>query len=234
MTAIPYCGPAPAPGGVLAAWNLDPLLLAALAALAWMLRNSVARTHWGLGVLLIAYVSPICSLSAGLFAARSVHHLLIVFAAAPLLAGAVRGSRIPLIPALLLHVIVFWAWHVPGIYSAALSSDLAYWIGQVALLGSGVLFWAALFRHDTSGPSAFFAMIAMVMQMGLLGAVITFAPQALYVPHYLTTQQYGLSPLQDQQLSGLIMWVGSLPLTVLAGWAVLARLLRWIEREAAA
>ena len=234
MTGIPYCGPAPAPGAILSAWNLDPLLLVALGALAWLLRGETRQVHWGLATLFLAYVSPICALSAGLFAARSLHHLLIVFAAAPLLAGLFRSVRVPLSLALLLSVFVFWAWHVPGVYQAVLSSDAAYWLGQIALLGSSALFWSGLFRRETSGPPAFFALIALVMQMGLLGAIITFAPQALYTPHLLTTQQYGFSPLEDQQLAGLIMWVGSLPLTVLAGWAVLARLFRRIGREATA
>jgi putative membrane protein len=131
-------------------------------------------------------------------------------------------------------VLVFWAWHAPPVYEAALASDALYWVGQAALLGTSMLLWSALFQRDTSGLAAFFALLATIMQMGLLGAIITLAPQALYAPHYLTTQQYGLSPLEDQQIAGLIMWAGSLPLTVLAGWAVLARLFSRIERELAA
>ncbi len=234
MNAIPYCGPAPAPGMVYAAWNLDPVLLAALAAAFWLLRAQPARVQLGLGLLAVAYVSPLCGLSAGLFSARSVHHLLVVFGAAPLLSRLLRARGIPLTAAFALNVGVFWGWHVPAAYQWALSSDAAYWLSQAALLGSSMLLWSALFRRDASGPHVFFALVAMVMQMGLLGAIITFAPQALYAPHFLTTQQYGLSPLEDQQLAGLIMWVGSLPLTALAGWAVLARLFSRFGREATA
>jgi len=234
MNAIPYCGPAPAPGMIPAAWNLDPVLLAVLAAAFWLLRAQPARVQLGLGLLAVAYVSPLCGLSAGLFSARSVHHLLVVFGAAPLLSRLFRARGIPLLAAFALNVGVFWGWHVPAAYQWALSSDAAYWLGQAALLGSSMLLWSALFRPDASGPHVFFALVAMVMQMGLLGAIITFAPQALYAPHFLTTQQYGLSPLEDQQLAGLIMWVGSLPLTALAGWAVLARLFSRFGREATA
>ncbi len=39
------------------------------------------------------------------------------------------------------------------------------------------------------------------------GALITFAPRALYTPHLLTTAAWNLTPLQDQQLGGAIMWV---------------------------
>lgn len=234
MTAVPYCGPAPDPGAIHIAWNFDPVLLAALAAAAWLLRDRPVRVQVGLGLLAIAYVSPLCALSAGLFSARAAHHLLVVFGAAPLIAELLRARRIPLVHAFLLNVAVFWAWHLPSAYSWALSSDLAYWLGQAALLGSSALLWSALFRREVSAPAAFFILIAMVMQMGLLGAIITFAPQALYVPHFLTTQQYGLLPLEDQQLAGLLMWVGSLPLTVAAGWAVLARLFSRLQGEATA
>ncbi|MBU1755669.1 MAG: cytochrome c oxidase assembly protein [Alphaproteobacteria bacterium] len=233
VTPIPYCGPAPAPGDIWMAWNLDAVLIATLALAAWLVRSRPLPVQIGLGVLALAYVSPICALSAGLFSARSVHHLLIVFGAAPLLVGAVRLPKVPLSAAFAASVIVFWAWHVPAIYQWALASDAAYWLGQAALLATSVLFWQTLLRRDTSAPAAFFTLIAMVMQMGLLGALITFAPDPLYAPHYLTTLQYGISPLEDQQLAGLIMWVGSLPLSLLAGWAVLARALRRFQTAAA-
>lgn len=217
------------PNAIWAAWNLDPILIAALLLAAWSLRGKTLQSQMGLAALMLAYVSPICALSAGLFSARSLHHLLIVFAAAPLLVGAVRLPKVPLAAAFGLSVIVFWGWHVPAIYRWALAGDAAYWLGQAALLVTSVLFWQALLRRETSGPAAFLTLIAMVMQMGLLGALITFAPAPLYVPHLFTTLQYGVSPLEDQQLAGLIMWVGSLPLSLLAGWSVLARAFQRLE-----
>lgn len=234
MAAIPYCGPAPQPDGILAAWNLDPVLLGGLAVLAWLLRRQKARVGIGLGLLVIAYVSPLCGLSAGLFSARTVHHLVIVFGAAPLLAEALRMRRVPLVPAFFLHLVVFWLWHVPAVYEQALSSDLAYWAGQFAMLGSAVLFWRALSQEDNSPTGVFFVVAGMVMQMGMLGAVLTFAPDALYVPHYFTTARYGLGVVEDQQLAGLLMWVASLPLTICAAWPPLARLGQQAQRRIAA
>ena len=144
MPAVPYCGPAPLPGAAIGAWNFDPLLLAALALAAWFLRPQPRASQAGLGLLVLAYVSPICSLSSGLFSVRAAHHLLVVYAAAPLLAGQLARlpvdlSKVPLSAALVLHVAVMWAWHLPLAYGWALSSDLAYWLGQVALLGSALL-----------------------------------------------------------------------------------------------
>jgi putative membrane protein len=237
MIPVPYCGPSPHPGAIHTAWNLDPFVIAALLGAAWLLRRQPMSVQAGLALLGVAFVSPLCAMTAGLFSARSAHHLLIVFGAAPLLApllAPLRLGRVGLLPAFALSVAVFWLWHVPAAYAWALSSDSAYWLGQAALLGSAMLLWHALARSSHAAPVAFLVLIGTIMQMGLLGAILTFAPKAFYAPHFLTTQQYGLSPLEDQQLAGLLMWIGSLPLSVVAGWAVLARLFARMQREATA
>lgn len=229
-----YCGPAPLPGALPWSWNFDPILIAALVVL-WFLWPRNAASTWGAALLAIIFVTPICALSAGLFSARSIHHVLTVLVAAPVLALAKpKLPNVPLSGALLFHVLIFWAWHIPGLYLWALSSHAAYWLGQIALIGSAVLFWNALFRRTTSVPGLFFALIAMAMQMGFLGAIITFAPQAVYAPHFATASLYGLTPLEDQQLAGLIMWVASLPLTFAAAWPALRCHLQELKREAAA
>src|SRR3546814_11484875 len=75
---------------------------------------------------------------------------------------------------------------------------------QLSLLASAAAFWGALRR--VSSPTAILLLLAMMVQMGLLGALITFAGAPLYAPHYATTMVWGLTPLEDQQLAGLIMW----------------------------
>ncbi len=229
----PYCGRAPLPEDLWLRWNWDPVLLAALtAALVGgivLMRNAPRqRLAWGTGcaVLLVAFVSPLCALSSALFAARSLHHLLVVALAGPLIGYALarvwRGGPPGLVAGA--HILIFWAWHVPGPYGAALSSDVIYWIMQGLLLGSAILFWTALYNAP-HGAAQIGALLAGVVQMGLLGAIITFAPQPLYAPHFLTTSLYGLSALEDQQLAGLIMWVASLPLFLGAGAPLLRRFL---------
>jgi putative membrane protein len=84
--------------------------------------------------------------------------------------------------------------------------------------------WAAIGR--ASAPSGVAALLATMVQMGLLGALITFAGSALYAPHLLTTQGWGLSPIEDQQLAGLIMWAPGSALylfaALLIGWRLLS------------
>jgi putative membrane protein len=62
------------------------------------------------------------------------------------------------------------------------------------------------------------------MQMGLLGAVLTFAGHPLFLWHLTTTQVWGLSPLRDQQLGGTLMWVPGIALFLFAALRSLSRL----------
>lgn len=230
-SGLPYCGSAPLPGEIWLRWNWDPLLLALLAA-AFALgavlfrRARYERLAWfsGMAALVVAFVSPLCALSSGLFAVRSLHHLLVVALAAPLLGYTLAGRfrSLPLGILTGVHILAFWAWHAPSLYSAALSDDFVYWIMQALLLGSGILFWAALYGARNFAAQVG-ALLAAVIQMGLLGAIITFAPQPIYAPHFLTAGLYGLSALEDQQLAGLIMWVASLPLILAAGAPLVRR-----------
>lgn len=242
MAAVAYCGPPPAPDVWLLRWNADPVLLLGLLALGVIMLRWAEdeRQHRASGativVLLLAFVSPICALSSALFSARIAHHLLLVLVAAPLLALALpRWRAPPLWLAAILHAAVFWLWHAPLPYAWALGSDAAYWLMELSLIGTAVSFWAAVVRHGRGEPaSAVITLMAVMAQMGLLGALLTFAGRPLYAAHFLTTAAWGLTPLEDQQLAGLLMWVpGSLPylgaaVLLGAGWLVpRARADRW-------
>lgn len=226
---IPYCGPGSTPADWLARWNLDPVLLAVLVlglAAAWTAprMDRVRRlTLAGAGlVLVLAFVSPLCALSSALFAARVSHHVLLVAVAAPLLALAAPSPPAAIarwLPGLVVvQAAVLWLWHAPAPYAAALSSDVVYWLMQLSLLATATGFWWTL--RAASAPAAVAALAATMVQMGLLGALITFAPQPLYAPHFATTAVWGLSALEDQQLAGLIMWAPA------AGFYLGAALLR--------
>jgi putative membrane protein len=227
------CGPAPVPQEILERWNLDPVLIACLCLMTAvaLLRVRTPAGRWGIGagaaVLAVAFVSPVCALSSALFSARILHHLLLVALAAPLLAAALPrsvGSRIPSGPAVVLHAVLFWTWHAPAPYEAALQSGAVYWLMELSLLGSAVLLWGAVLdaRRHVSG---ILALLATMAHMGLLGALLTFAASPLYAPHLAATGAWGLSPLQDQQIAGLFMWTfGALPYLAAAVMLTVRRL----------
>ena len=233
---LPYCGAAPVPANWLDRWNFGPVLLlgmATCAALLWRMADGASGRRLlasALALALLLFVSPFCALSSALFSARVTHHVLLAAVLAPLLVFALPDHRARWPGSLALwtglQAITFWLWHAPGLYAAALSSDLLYWLMQLTLLGTAAGFWAALRRSPA--PAGIAALLASTVQMGLLGALITFAGAPLYAPHFLATEPWGLSALEDQQLAGLIMWVPSAGL-YLASALFLAHC--WFARE---
>lgn len=227
----PYCGPAPSPGEALGRWNLDPLAILALAGAAtawglWRLRGGQGRDPLAAAAfagLALAFVSPLCALGSALFSARVLEHGLLVAVVAPLLAFAPARPwpAPPLAPATLAHAILFWLWHAPGPYAWALSGGAAYALMQASLLGSAMLFWLAVRRGPALAAAG--ALLVVMMQMGLLGALITFAAAPLYAAHVATTAAWGLSALEDQQLAGLIMWAPMAGAYMLAALVLVGR-----------
>lgn len=204
------------------AWNFDPFVLGALVVLGALgyagSRTATERLcrSGACLALAIAFVSPLCALATSLFSARVLHHVLIIAVAAPLLAvgGRPDGSlfprlfpRLPLFVPFAVHGALVWLWHAPGPYTWALSGDVSYWAMELSLLGSGYWMWREVLgaRHHPAAGLA--TLVGTFLHMGLLGALFTFSREPLFAVHFGTTHAYGLSPLQDQQLAGLLMWV---------------------------
>ncbi|MBB5710958.1 cytochrome c oxidase assembly protein [Sphingomonas xinjiangensis] len=232
----PYCGVAPGPGDLLARWNFDPLVLLTLAAataafLRWAPADTAQRRCFPAAMALCAvlFVSPLCAFTSALFSARVVHHLVLTAAVAPLLAWSWSGRA----PGSLgtwvgLHAVIFWGWHSPPVYGWALSSDALYWLMQATLLGSAFALWSAVRRATIAGAIA--ALLGSMVLMGLLGALITFAGAPLYAPHLVAPIAWGFTPLEDQQLAGLIMWVPGGGIYLLAALGMAGQ---WFAREQA-
>jgi putative membrane protein len=210
---LPYCGAAPPPSEWFWHWNLDPFLIASLVGLLGIgLRQSPATWKWQVGAAataFILFVSPLCALGSALFTFRTVHHLAIALILAPLLARVVVDLAPRWQPSLssstLTQAGVFWIWHAPALYGAALSSDAIFWLMQLSLATTAACWWIAL--RQASSLAAAGSVLATMVQMGLLGALLVFGGRPFYAPHWLTTGAWSLSPLEDQQTAGLIMWV---------------------------
>lgn len=241
----PYCGAPPSTGDLLHRWNLDPLLIGALALViavhAWRFRPTsdaerrrarLFQTGWALGAL--ALISPLCPLSVSLFSARVGQHMLLTTIVAPLIALGLPlrdtgrfCTGAPAWLAALIFAAALWFWHAPGPYTATFNGDLVYWLMHITTFGAALWLWLTVFRgaHGRMMDSAA-ALAITSLQMAVLGAVITFAPQALYPPHILTSWAWGLSPLSDQQLGGAIMWVPAGVIMCFATVGPLAMLMR--------
>ena len=240
----PYCGVAPSPIDWLSRWNWDPVLIATLAVLASLhvavlvrdkgsqraLRLGLAVAAWTL--LAAIFISPLCALTSALFSARVAHHVILIAFAAPMLVASMpqrwrvfdfNGIAAFGVLASVVHMVLLWLWHAPAPYAAALADTGLFWVMELSLLVSAMLLWMSVLAPSSKLGTTLGVLLGTVVQMGLLGAVITFARVPLYAPHIAVTEPWGLSALQDQQLAGLIMWVpASLPYLI-AALALLGR-----------
>lgn len=212
-----YCGAPALPGTLAERFNLDPLLIAVLAGIAFTHLTANRRagrassaTAAGWAIAAAALISPLCALSVSLFTARVAQHMILLLAAAPLIASSLPRWRSIERPSFLWSATIaffalLWFWHMPAPYAATFRAPAIYWAMHVSLFGSGVLLWAALLRQHSAQALA--AGLVTSIQMGMLGAVICLASWPMYAPHYATTQAWGLTPLADQQMGGVVMWV---------------------------
>jgi putative membrane protein len=245
-----YCGPPPVPGTL--TWNLDPALIAPLllgaivyevaahrAALSSSRRRAF-RAGWACAAA--ALVSPLCGLGVALFSARVAQHLVLALVAAPLVAwgapGAAlralagRGSRpdaatgAARLGAWVAFAVCLWLWHLPAPYAATLRSTPVYWCAHLTIFASAVWLWRVLAAPDGAGGMLNLALAAATtMHMGLLGALLTFAPVPLFASHVATAPAWGVTALADQQLAGLLCWIPGCAVFLAAGVTAGGRIL---------
>jgi cytochrome c oxidase assembly factor CtaG len=126
----------------------------------------------------------------------------------------------------IIHAIALWMWHIPALFQATLDSELIHTLQHLSFLHSAILFWWAIIHRSGVGAYGFAVlyMFTTAIHSGLLGVIITVARTLWYPAYARTTEAWGLTPLEDQQLGGLIMWIpGGLTyviaaLAFVAGW----------------
>ena len=123
---------------------------------------------------------------------------------------AVQTLMCPLIVWILCSA-VLWFWHLPGPYGWALESASVHAFEHACFFLTSLMFWSLVLqplgrRRMEYGKTLLFV-ATFGVQNGLLGALLTFAGRPLYVAYLPTTAAWGLTPLEDQQLAGLIMWI---------------------------
>lgn len=198
----------------------------------------------GWSLLAVALLSPVDTLGGELFWVHMIQHELLMGAAAPLLVlsrpleayawGLPRGwpralrdtSRGPTLRwigwarrpagAWVLHAIAIWVWHVPALFDLALADQGVHTLQHFFFFATGLAFWQSVWRHPRGGEGvALASLFTTMMHMGVLGALLTFAPAAWY--DFPATAAYGFTAVEDQQLGGLMMWVpGGLPYLIAA------------------
>jgi cytochrome c oxidase assembly factor CtaG len=135
--------------------------------------------------------------------------------------------------ATLVHGALLWVWHLPVLFDAAVRDEALHLLQHASFFGSAMLFWWALFRNGVGRRGyglAICAIFVTAVHSSLLGALLFVAPRVLY-DAYATTM-FGLSPLEDQQLAGLIIWVPAGIVHTSVGSCLFALWLRAVEGNA--
>jgi cytochrome c oxidase assembly factor CtaG len=129
-------------------------------------------------------------------------------------------------------------WHAPALFDAALGNEYVHIFEHLCFLTSATIFWwpiLAPLRECRIAPLwAQLYLLGGAMANSLLGIWLTFAPAGLYAPYlhpddalhleHLLRTGWGLTPALDQQIGGLLMWVGG-GFVFLA--VMVAEFLRW-------
>jgi putative membrane protein len=205
----------------------------------------------GLAMVALALASPLHPLGEVLFSAHMAQHELLMMVAAPLLtlsqpvAPLLWGLPFPIrrpagrvvklwslvaspFMASVLHAAALWVWHIPALFTATLTNEWVHTAQHLSFFVTALLFWWALLQ--SRGPAVLYIFVTAV-HTSILGALLTFARSVIY-PAYLTTAPlWGLTPLQDQQIGGLIMWI---PAGVVYMAAALAIFWSWLRDAGAA
>jgi len=136
----------------------------------------------------------------------------------------------PLI-ATLLHGAALWIWHAPALYEAALAYPWIHWLQHLSFFLTAVLFWRALLQGpegERGYGAAVFYLFVTSLHTGFLGILLAFFRQPVYPVQTSGAAEWGLTPLEDQQLAGLFMWI---PAGIVYAGAALVLAGLWIARS---
>lgn len=215
----------------------------------------------GMAVLAAALVSPLHEAGERSFAAHMAEHELLMLLAAPLLvlarplpvmlwawpggarevvgravaatSGFWRALAAPL-TATALQALALWAWHAPALFDRALASDGWHAAQHLSFIVTALLFWTAMLGRRAPRPVAALCLVATSIVSGALGALMAFATSPWYAGYArLGTAPFGLTPAEDQQVAGLLMWVPGGLVHALVALVLMCGLLRAPTREAA-
>jgi putative membrane protein len=159
-----------------------------------------------------------------LFSAHMGQHMLLTFVVPPLWVIGTPGWLIRLlIPPRLLMLMtnpilafgifnsMMWFWHLPSLYDDALDHEWLHIAEHLLFMASGVIGWLPVLKSELSDQMTplrkLIYLLPSMFSCTALAALITLSPNQLYTYYGDAPVQLGLTPLVDQQLGGLVMWL---------------------------
>jgi putative membrane protein len=204
------------------------------------LSNALASAHMVQHLLLLLVAAPLLALSAPSSAILRGSPLAVRRASGRwrrqlgLTHGNLAVLRHPA-AVWLLQVGVLWFWHAATPYDAALDNEFLHLLEHASFLVTAVLFWHAVIgirgAARVSGGLGVLLVFAMAMQSVFLSVLLTFARTPWYSGYATTTASWGLDPLTDQQVAGVIMWIPAGGIYLTAALVLLVTWIRATERE---
>jgi putative membrane protein len=139
--------------------------------------------------------------------------------------------------AFLLFSVNLGLWHLPTFYDAAVQNDWVHHLQHLLFAGFSLIYWWIIIdpipRHHRLPEGWAIGSIFLSMMIGSgIGAILTLSGSVLYPSYELAANPWGLSPLADQQIGGLLMWVGSFLLYMGVGIWLAAKYLKRDEEKA--
>jgi cytochrome c oxidase assembly factor CtaG len=141
-----------------------------------------------------------------------------------------RGLSAPVV-AWLVHAVVLWGWHVPIAFEAALARPSVHWIQHTSFFVAAALFWWSVCAGGPHGERRGVAIVSVfttAVHTSALGALFTFSSRLWYPTYASAISPWGLTPLEDQQLGGLVMWVPGGAVFLIVGLALTGL---WLEQS---
>jgi putative membrane protein len=212
----------------------------------------IASFSASLVVLLLALNGPVHDLSDYyLFSMHMVQHLVLTLLFPPLLLagipswllrpllappGVLRAGRFlthPIVAAALFSASIA-VWHTVPFYDLMMRSHEVHIATHLLFMVTATLMWWPIMGPAPELPRlrtgiAMLYLFLVGIPMQIVAALITFADEILYPWYVAAPRMWGLSPLEDQQLGGLLMWVPG-NLWIFAAIGVL--FFRWAREEA--
>jgi cytochrome c oxidase assembly factor CtaG len=169
----------------------------------------------GVAALWVVVASPVARLDHHLLTAHMAQHLVLMLLAAPLvLLGAPSIlTRWRPYPAFcwLAGTLTVIVWHIPAAFELPLRSQFWHGFEQASFFVAGILFWWPVVRPASDTVNSHWSiplyLFFATLPCDALSAFLTFCGHVVYQPYLSGVGHYRLTPLDDQELAGALMWV---------------------------
>ncbi|MES1248783.1 MAG: cytochrome c oxidase assembly protein [Actinomycetota bacterium] len=102
-------------------------------------------------------------------------------------------------------LIAWYATHAANFYDYALKHSWPLQVEHAILIAGGLLFWLPLVTGRLSPPAALAYLGVGFVGSSFLGLALIFSSRPLYTYYEHTRRMWGLSPVRDQNLGGILM-----------------------------